>query len=132
MIIIDTPFHITFRSLQDLPIFACTDKCKKVFWETDMEDEISKYKCSTCGGLMTEAVSKVHFKILSKANRNLKLSDIKAYANLNNTDKKRLQQYLEMGSKIMHLSYVKPQFEKKAITEWLPHLLKAETSTKIN
>jgi hypothetical protein len=130
MIIVDTPFHITFSSLCDLPIYACIDKCKKVFWESNMKEEANKEKCSMCDGILTKAVDGVHFKILSKANRNLKLSDIKAYNVINNSEKKALQSYLAMDAQIMHLSYVKPQFEKRAIAEWMPNGLSVKSTIK--
>jgi hypothetical protein len=35
-----------------------------------------------------------------------------------------------MNAQIMHLSLVKPDFEKRAIAEWMPHGLKEEFSLK--
>jgi hypothetical protein len=130
MIIVDTPFHVTFRSLCDLPTFACTGKCKKVFWESDIESDEAKVTCKQCGSSITNAVNNVHFKVLSKGSRNLKISDFKTYGVVKNSEKKQVQSYLAMNAQIMHLSLVKPQFEKHAIAEWMPHGLSEEISLK--
>jgi hypothetical protein len=130
MIIVDTPFHVTFRSLCDLPTFAGTGKCKKVFWESDIETDEAKVKCKQCGSGITNAVNETHFKVLSKGSRNLKNSDFKKYGVVNNSEKKQIKSYLAMNAQIMHLSLVKPDFEKRAIAEWMPHGLKEEFSLK--
>ncbi len=130
MIIVDTPFHVTFRSLSDLPTFACSGKCKKVFWESDMENEEAKVKCQQCGDNITCAVCNVHFKVLSIGNRNLKASDFKKYGDIKHSEKKQLQSYLAMNAQIMHLSQVKPKFEKRAIAEWMPYGMSKDVSIK--
>lgn len=126
MMIIETPYHITFSSLNELPVAACNGKCKKVFWQSDIENE--KDKCSQCGSDLTTAQQNIHFHILLKANRNLKTSDFKKFGPLPHSHKKELQYYLSMGALIQHLSTVKPEFQKLAISEWMPNGLKVDTS----
>lgn len=131
MIIVETPHHITFRYLQDMPIAACTGKCKKVFWKTDIENDAATKKCTHCGDTITDAVNDKHFTVLSKANRNLKLSDFKKVGVIKSSDKKQIQAYLALNAKVMHLSLVKPQFEQKAISEWMPNGMTKNVSIKI-
>tara|TARA_R110002167_G_scaffold12129_7_gene52006 strand:+ start:97 stop:489 length:393 start_codon:yes stop_codon:yes gene_type:complete len=128
MIIIDTIHHITFSSLNEVPVLACVGKCKKIFWKDDIQKEIGK--CPQCDCEITTAIQGVHFNILSKANRNLKLSDIKMYASIKHSDKKTFQSYLAMGAQFPHLSHVKPEFTQYAISEWMPIGLKTETTIK--
>lgn len=59
---------------------------------------------------MSSAVIDVHFKVLAKSNRNLKISDFKKYGTVPSAEKKKLQGYLGVGAKIVHLSTVKQKF----------------------
>lgn len=128
MMIIDTPFHVTFSSFEEPPVYACSGKCKKVFWLDDMEDGSKAESCEQCGGELSPAVNKVHYNVLAKANRNLKISDFKKYGTITSSEKKTLQDYLARGAKITHLSSVKPKFEQRAKDEWLPNGLKVNAS----
>ena len=130
MIIVDTPFHITFSSLNELPSYACTGRCKKVFWNQAIEDHNSESVCSQCGSGMSCALVNVHFKVLAKSNRNLKVSDFKKYGFITSNEKKKLQSYLEMNATIAHLSNVKPKFIQRAKDKWMSHGLNTEISLK--
>jgi hypothetical protein len=120
MIIVDTPFHITFRTLSDEPSFACVSKCKKVFWLSDINAEIDRTICMQCGGEVQAATKGVHYKVLATSNRNIKLSDFEKFGGLTHKDKKQTQSWLASNAKFMHLSRVKKEFEARAIKEWIP------------
>lgn len=117
MIIVDTPFHITFSSFNNHPVFACTGKCKKIFFESDIADDVTGI-CPQCGDRLVNAVSGVHFKVLSTSNRKLKLSDFKKYAGIKHAEKRQIQNCLDMNAEIKHVSFVKDKFEEHAIRNW--------------
>jgi hypothetical protein len=120
MIIIDTPFHITFSSETETPQYACTGKCKKAWWPTDFEDNPTMGLCPRCSDGLTNAMEGVHFKIIEKINRNLTIKDFEKYIEpgLSNTDKNKLDMMLKNGAKIGNMSVVKPKFIARAIKEW--------------
>tara|TARA_R110002049_G_C9168792_1_gene561674 strand:- start:3649 stop:4041 length:393 start_codon:yes stop_codon:yes gene_type:complete len=128
MIIIDTAHHITFSSFSEIPVLACVGKCKKIFWKDDIQKETEK--CPQCDCEITDAVQDVHFNILSKADRNLKLSDFKQHVPLTHTDKQQLKSYFSIDAIIQHMSIVKSEFEQFAVSEWIPHGLNTEKSIK--
>ena len=121
MVIVDTPFHVTFRSLCDLPTYSCTGRCKKVFWESDVSSEEDRINCLHCGDGVGEAVRNVHYKVLLTSNRNLKFSDFKKYGNVKGAEKNAIKSYLSCNAKILHFSHVKEKFESRAINEWMPN-----------
>jgi|GEM_PF-2190179 len=126
MIIIDTPFHITFRSLNDDPGIACLGHCRKVFWTTDIE---SKHElCLQCGGAMSAAILGTHYKVLARAERNLKRSDFKKYGLTKSDFISQIKDCLSKQGKVMHLSFVKPAFEERAKALWMPHGLSTTVS----
>jgi hypothetical protein len=122
MIIIDTPFHITFSSFNDHPEYACTAKCKKSWWKIDFENKPTMGLCPMCKGGLTAAVEKVHYKIIEKENRNLNELDIRKYNAVDGEEKlKELSKLLKQGAVVTHLSHVKDTFVPKAIEEWSGH-----------
>lgn len=128
MIIVDTPFHITFRSLSDEPSFACISKCKKAWWISDLKSDSDQHICMQCGGEVRPATKGVHYKVLVTSNRNLKLTDFEKYGNITSKEKKQTQSWLISNAKIMHLSLVKKRFEEKAVKEWMPNGLENKVS----
>ena len=117
MIIVDSPFHVTFSSFSEPPTFACNNKCKKIFWGYDLDNR-SKEICPQCGGEICSAVEGVHFTVLSRSNRDLKFSDFKKYADIDNDEKKHIQKFIDSGVNITHLSTVKEKFQERALKEW--------------
>ena len=118
MIIIDTPFHMTFSCTNDNPKYACTGKCKKSWWQHDFDARPTMGLCPQCQSGLTAASEGVHFKILKKDDRNLEINDFKGFNNISNEDIKNLDVQIKMGAKIGHLSKVKEKFISKALTEW--------------
>ena len=57
MIIIDTPFHVTFTSYTDLPSFSCTGKCKKSWFKEELENRNDI--CPMCASSMQKAAEGV-------------------------------------------------------------------------
>lgn len=118
MIIIDTPFHITFSDGNKKPSFACVDKCKSVWWPSELD--LDQMVCKKCGGKIETATENVHFKILRKNNKRLSLNDFKKHlSNLSRQDKDLIKSYTEGTEKIGFLSIIKPKFAEKAKMEWL-------------
>jgi acetyl-CoA carboxylase beta subunit len=116
MIIIDTPFHVTFTSYTNLPSFSCTGKCKKSWFKEELEN--GNNICPMCASPMQKAVEGVHYKVIDKSNRELKLSDFKKHHGLNAQEKSMLKEVFENKNKIACLSMVKPKFVEKAKAEW--------------
>jgi acetyl-CoA carboxylase beta subunit len=116
MIIIDTPYHVTFTSYAGLPLASCTGKCKKSWFKEELENK--ENICPMCASLMQEAVEGVHYKIIDKSNRELKLSDFKKFQELNTQEKSMLKEAFKNKAKIACLSMVKPKFIEKAKAEW--------------
>jgi len=117
MIIIDSPFHITFSDQNEKPVYSCVGKCKSVWWLTDIDQD--QMLCKKCGGKIEKAVENVHYKILRKHNKRLSLNDFKKYlSNLSREDKELIKSYTEGEAKIGVLSTVKPKFVEKAKQEW--------------
>lgn len=118
MIIIDTPYHITFDYRTTNPVIACTGKCRKVWWLSDFERRDSTI-CPQCGSSgLCEAVEKVHFSVLNRADRALRLGDFTSATKVNSKDKAAIKGLLEKGVVIEGLGVVKPAFIEKAKKEW--------------
>jgi hypothetical protein len=117
MIIVDTPYHVTFDELAELPEFACAGKCRKVWWGQMLKDYPAG-KCPLCSGELCRAVEKVHFTVLARANRSLKLSDFQSVQKMDTKDKQTIKNLLAGKSVIHNLSMVKPAFVEKAKAEW--------------
>lgn len=117
MMIIDTPFHITFVEYSGEPILACVGNCKKAWWSEDFEKR-DQSVCPMCGSKVQPAFNNVHYKILNKANRELKFSDFKKVVAMSHKEKLKIKHFLQSGIKISNLSLVKPTFEEKARKEW--------------
>ena len=132
MIIIDTPFHIAFRSLNDEPSFACVSKCKKAWWISDLNSDGDKHTCMQCGGEVNPSTKGVHYKVLAVSNRNFRLSDFEKFGSLTHKEKKEMQSWLASNAKFMHLSLVKKEFEERAIKEWMPIGLDTKVSISNN
>lgn len=118
MIIIDTPFHITFSCLNENPTYACTGKCKKSWWRSDLENRPTMGLCPQCQSGLVTASEGVHFKILKKSERDITASDFKEFKNIENEEMKKIEDTLKTGKKIAHLSRVKEKFLIKSLTEW--------------
>ncbi len=71
MIIIDSPFHVSFTGHNELPTIACVGKCKKPWWPIDLED-VAKDVCPMCGSVTSAAMEGVHYSVLAQANRDLR------------------------------------------------------------
>lgn len=112
MIIVETPFHITFSTKNSLPIKYCTGSCSKVFLD-------DKSACDVCGGTTETAFEDTHYKILSRSIRDLIIADFKITHLLSESELNDISSAIDMGAKIDHLSVVKPEFESKAKAEWL-------------
>lgn len=118
MIIIDTPFHITFSCISEKPQYACTGKCKKSWWRHDLENKPTMGLCPQCQSGLTAAAEGVHFKILKKEERNFIKSDFEGFKNIPKKDIGDIEEWLKKGAEITHLSKVKDKFIGKALTEW--------------
>ena len=117
MNIVDTAYHLTFSDETTLPAYACVGKCKKIWWEADFKGR-DESVCPLCSGGLTSPTDGVHYKILSSANRKLRLSDFKKFAQISSTEKTNIKSILANGGHISNLSIVKPAFEEKALHEW--------------
>jgi hypothetical protein len=118
MIIIETPFHITFSCLNENPQYACTGKCKKSWWQYDFDKKLSMGLCPQCQSGLTTAVEGVQFKVLKRNIRNMEINDLKEFSKMKNEEIKNLNEMLKSGKKITHLSKVKEDFFEKALTGW--------------
>ncbi|NOR71770.1 MAG: hypothetical protein GQ532_19135 [Methylomarinum sp.] len=117
MIIIDTPFHISFSDNNEKPFYACTEKCKTIWYLSDADKDLMI--CKKCGGKLEKAIEKIHYKVLRKHNKRLSLNDFKKHlSNLSRKDKELIKSYTEGTAKVGLLSIVKPQFIDKAEKEW--------------
>lgn len=118
MIILDTPYHITFDGHDTRPDIACTGNCRKVWWQSDF-DMKPKGLCPLCGcdGL-SEAVEKVHYTILANAHRPLRLGDFTSVTRVPHSEKQSIKKALSGGAIITTLSLVKPSFIEKARAQW--------------
>ncbi len=117
MIIIDSPFHISFSDANEKPTYACIGKCKSIWWSSDIDED--HMVCKKCGGKIETAVEKVHYKILRKNNKRLSLNDFKNHlSNLSREDKELIKTYTVGTAKIGLLSIVKSKFADKAKKEW--------------
>ncbi len=113
MIIINSPFHITFSDENDIPMFACVSKCKSVYWDNN------NLICEKCNGKIEKAVNKVHFKVLMKRKRHLNIKDFtKQIPHLSKQNKKSIEAYTGIKAKIGLLSIVKTKYIEKAKKEW--------------
>ncbi len=119
MIVVDTPFHISYSSNKAKPKYACTGDCKKSFWDTDMEDR-DKSVCPMCGGKIDRAIEGVHYKTLK---RMVGLGDSKTLLRLGvikEDEVKSFEGYLGSGASFPHLSRIKSKFEAYAMERWGP------------
>ena len=118
MIVLDTAFHLTFDGKNTKPELACLGNCKKVWWQSDLENR-PENTCPLCGHQgLTKAIEKVHYKILTSANRPLRLSDFTDFTKVTHKDKQFVKGFLANGGGIDNLSIVKPAFIEKAKAEW--------------
>lgn len=117
MIVIDTPYHVSFDDSQDCPTLACSGRCKKAWW-VNLLPNAGSTVCPLCNGPLCEAVEKVHYNVLAKANRKLKLSDFTGAAQINHSDKLSIKKVITSGAHISNISIVKPKFVEKARSEW--------------
>lgn len=118
MIIVDSPFHLTFSSCHYLPRRACTGKCKKVWWDFDFTDRPDGGFCHQCGDPLQDAVEGVHFNIIKKSNRPFKPKDFKGFKEISSGEMEEIAQLISMGTVFTHLSTVKAAFVDKARREW--------------
>jgi len=117
MIIIDSPFHITFSDINEKPLYACVEKCKSVWWPSDVDKD--EMICKKCGGKIEKAVEKVHYKVLRKNDKRLSLNDFKNnLSNLSREDKELIKSKLGGKEKVGLLCIIKPKFLEKAKKEW--------------
>ena len=114
MIIVDTPFHVSFRSMCDYPILACESSCKKVYWNGDLKS----VECMQCGGKLCRAVKGIHYKVVKTSNYNLRMSDFTNYGNFSKKEMNMVKGLVDQDAGILHLSSVKKGFEEKA-REWV-------------
>jgi hypothetical protein len=123
MIIIDTPFHITFSSWSAKPQYACTGKCKKSWWPKDFQDNPTMGLCPMCKNGLTNAVEGVHYKIIEQESRNLTIADIRKFVEpgLSDQGTDRIEMILKNGGEIGHGSVVKSKFIERAINQWEGH-----------
>ncbi|WP_240224589.1 hypothetical protein [Rheinheimera hassiensis] len=117
MIILDTAYHITFDEHSSKPEIACTGNCRKAWWKSDFANKHISL-CPLCGGSLCEAVEKVHYNVLSSANRPLRLSDFTSTTDVPHREKLSIKALLKGGAGINNLSVVKPAFVEKARAEW--------------
>ncbi len=117
MVIIDSPFHISFTGHNELPTIACVGKCKKTWWPIDLED-VAKDVCPMCGSVTSAAMEGVHYSVLARANRDLRYKDFRNFSVLTAQEKEELKAYISSGAKVSHVSAVKKAFEEKAKLEW--------------
>lgn len=119
MIIIDSPYHVTFSSTgSSKPQYACVEMCRKVFWEEDLEGWYGTNACPACKGRLQSAVEGVHFKVLSQSKRPLKVSDFEKFTKVSKEEKEKLRQMLSGKTVVSHMSTVKEKFVEKAKKEW--------------
>lgn len=123
MIIIDTPFHVSFSSWSTEPEYACVGKCKKAWWPRDFTKPGEMGLCPMCGDALTHAVSGVHYKVIDKQDRNLTFSDIEKFEEPSSKGSRpsNLKELLQNGAKMGHSSMVKSKFIERAITKWQGH-----------
>ena len=117
MLVIESAHQITFCDENDLPTLACVDKCRKVWWESCLENK-PKDACPLCASRLVSAHKDVHFNVLANANRGLRFSDFKKIKQMNRRDKVAIKELMERKVRISNLSLVKPAFEAKAKAEW--------------
>jgi len=67
---------------------------------------------------MQKAVEGIHYKVIDKSNRELKLSDFKKHHGLNSQEKLMLKEVFQNKNRVACLSMVKPKFIEKAKAEW--------------
>ena len=118
MIIIDTPFHITYSSDKARPKYACTDECKKSFWVGDFESD-NKNECPTCGGSIWKAVEGGHYKVIKRKSGDAEGIQLFKLGILKESEVKSFDDYIKNGMKVNHLSLIKPRFEKYALEKWM-------------
>jgi len=118
MIIIDTPFHISFTDGNEKPTSACIGKCKLIWWPSDVNQNIKL--CKKCAGKIETAIENKHYKILRKHNNRLSLNDFKKHLpNLSKTDKELIKSYTKGTEKVGLLSLIKTEFSEKEKQGWL-------------
>jgi hypothetical protein len=102
----------------DRPSKACVSKCKKVWWDFDLSDH-SDSVCRHCGGLLSNAVEDVHFKVVKSAKREVfKSKDFISLHKYMDQDAINKITNLGPGQGIKHFSLVKPAFVDKAKNQW--------------
>ena len=116
MFIIDTPYHVTFTSYPEPPICACTGNCKKSWFKDELENQTDS--CPMCASILEPATNGVHYKVIAKANRSLKISDFKKEYGLSHKEKSMIKEALQKGIEVGCISLVKPKFVSKAKAEW--------------
>lgn len=85
MIIVETDKNYIQSESNDLPSFACTGKCKKVWWPDDINAQAAIYilRCKACGGTLTKAIENKHFTVIKKDNKKTTNDGIKtSYASI--------------------------------------------------
>lgn len=118
MIIVDSPFHLTFSSCHYFSSRACTGKCKKVWWDFDFSAKPDNGACHQCGDSLENAVEGVHFKIVKKSNRPFKPKDFKGFKEFSNDEVEEITRLIRMNTGFNHMSKVKAAFVEKAKREW--------------
>lgn len=118
MVIVDSPFHLTFSSCHYLPCRACLGKCKKVWWDFDFTDRPDNGICHQCSGQLDDAVEGVHFKTVQIAKRPFRPKDFKGFKEISKSEQDELAKLLGMRAEISHMSKVKAAFVDKAKREW--------------
>ena len=118
MIIVESPFHLTFTSRHNKPSRACDDKCKKVWWDFDFDSRPDFGACHQCGGSLSDAVEGIHYKIIKQSKRGLKLKDFKKIIPEESEKLSDVERMLSNNAVIDHLSLVKEKFVAKAKEEW--------------
>jgi predicted RNA-binding protein len=118
MIIVDTPFHITFSSHNHKPCSACVGLCKKIWWDFDLVDYVNKAECEQCGHDLVSSIEGVHYKVIKQSNRNFRPKDFKGFRDINKQELAELSQLVTIGTIIDHLSKVKSAFVEKAKADW--------------
>jgi len=118
MVIVDSPFHLTFTSRHHKPSRACDGKCKKVWWDFDFERSPDLGTCHQCGDNLSDAVEGVHYKVIKQSKRNLKLKDFKKIIPEKTDKLSDVEGMLKQNAIIDHLSLVKEKFVAKAQAQW--------------
>jgi hypothetical protein len=119
MIIVDTPYHVTFDNHETKPILACVGKCRKVWWNEQLSLQGKSLRCPQCGSTnLDQAVEKVHYKILSIANRVLRFSDFEIISKTDPESWMQIKSFFEKNVVIDHISVVKPAFVDMAKKQW--------------